>query len=794
MLTNKMSLKHFKRSDIANAVTAALLFSTSNIIAAEAEDDAEAKPANNVITVTANRREENIQEVPFNISAISGDTLAEAQITDASELMRGIAGVAVVDRGQRNAGVINGIMIRGLNVDGSALGDYALSTVPTVSTYVNDTPVYANFILKDIDRVEVLRGPQGTLYGSGSLGGTVKYILNQPVLGEFEGSVTTGISQTTGAGDFSSYADVIVNVPVSDNSAFRFVAGTADYAGITDYVNVYQLDENRLPLLPDGGIFATDPVFEEVKDADEVDLKYYRISYLFEPNDTFSAVVSHQRQEDYVGGRRQQTTGNNGFGEAYDDLENGSVLLEPSNRDVELSSLEMDFDLGFATLTSSTSMYQHSGDSISENTGFYAQAGFLSFYYFYPRPMAEAVRTYSDEATIQELRLVSNGDSDFDYVVGVFYKDQDLTATQDSYLRGFTRWADAAFGFSVTNGDRDFYYRRAENFKEMSIFGEITYDFTDDFRMTFGLRNYDTEATNDTILGNGLYTSIAFEVTESFPRDEDGTLFKANFANDLADNMMLYGTLSEGYRRGGSNAIPTEGNFAEDPGYLEYAPDQVTNYEFGIKGSRSMMNYNISLFRVDWDNIQQNVATPNFGFFTAVNGGEAQTSGLEVELNGYLDDSWQYSIGYAHVDAELKEDILTPTGFVIADAGNALPGTPEDSLSLALINTLEFDHGAYLFSRFSVYYQSSSENVVSNSDIFRQTMPSFNIVDLSSTYALGAWNTTLWVKNLFNEEASTGVFKEQYMGTAPEQNYFGNGSKEFIALPRTVGLTLTYSY
>ena len=117
--------------------------------------------------------------MPYNISSMSGDDIALRQMLDSPELLRAIPGVGVVDRGPRNASVVNGIRIRGLNVDSAALGDYAVSAVSTVSTYVDDTPIFANFLLKDIQRVEVLRGPQGTLYGSGSLGGTVRYVMNR---------------------------------------------------------------------------------------------------------------------------------------------------------------------------------------------------------------------------------------------------------------------------------------------------------------------------------------------------------------------------------------------------------------------------------------------------------------------------------------------------------------------------------------------------------------------------------------------------------------------------------------
>jgi len=798
-MKHQSQLSTFKRTGVATAISAALLFS-ANGYAAEDSPEGENADSGNVVIVTANRREESIQKVPYNISAISGETIEQAQITDAAELMRNIPGVAVVDRGARNSGVINGIMIRGLNVDGSALGDYALSAVPTISTYVNDTPVYANIILKDIDRVEVLRGPQGTLYGSGAMGGTVKYILNRPELGEFSGKITAGMSSTEGSDDLSWNTDVVLNFPLSDNMALRLVAGTADYAGITDYVNVYDLDANRVPVAPDGVLALTQQT-SNVKDADSVDLSYARVSVLLEPSDTFSALFTYQTQSDDVGGRRQQTKGLNGFGVPYNDYENGSVVLEPSSSEIDLTSLEMDFDLGFATLTSSTSSYDHSGDSISENTGFYAQNNWLAaFYYNYPRPMAEAQRTYSDEAFVQEIRLVSNGDNKIDYVVGMFYQDQDLGATQDSYLRGFTAWTDAAWGPGFVVNDNDFAYSRKQNFKDFSVFGELTYNFTDAFRMTFGARRYDNSFTNDTDMMVGLYTSFNFTDTASFKEENTGTLFKANFAYDLADDKMLYGTISEGYRRGGANAVPLVGIFAEDPAWQLFEPDTNTNYEFGIKGTSGNMRYNFSAFLVDWDNIQINTATSNWGFFAAQNGGTARTSGIEIELDGYFGDdrAWHYGVGYARVNAELTEDVFTPTDVnqtnAVALDGTQLPGTPENTFNVSLSHTQTTEGGLYWTNRFSAYTQTDSENAISDSVRFKQTLDGFSILDFSSTLSGDDWNATFWVKNLTNEEGSTGVFKEEYMGTSPSQNYFGNGSKSFLALPRTIGVTVSYEF
>ena len=526
-----MTSKHrtFRMTPVAAAIGTVLAGGSPAALA----QDTGADDGLEEIVVTATRRETTVVDVPYNISAISGQALEEGLVFENADLMRQVAGAGVVDRGHRNQGVINSIMIRGLNIDGAALGDYALNTVPTVSTYVNDTPIYANFVLKDVNRVEVLRGPQGTLYGSGSLGGTVRYIMNKPELEETDGSVFTWLSQTDGSDGTNYGADIVFNLPVTDNSAFRVAAGTLQNAGIIDYVNVYEVDANGVPVAPNGVL---DPAasYERVEDADTVDLKYGRLSFLALPSDSAEILFSYQFQRDDIGGRRQQTVGPDGFGGSYGKYEIGSIQREPSSREVDMASLEMEFDLGFATLTSSTSTYDHSGDSVSENTGFYAQNGWLgAFYYNYPRPMASALRTYADEAFVQELRLVSSGDRQVDWTVGAFYRDQELKATQTSLLVGFERYADLLFGnpnFIVQ--DQDFGYERDENFKDIAIYGEATWHATETLHLTAGLRWFSNEFENNTYMQVGVWDPgiFNFEDTATFTGDEDDVIFKINAA------------------------------------------------------------------------------------------------------------------------------------------------------------------------------------------------------------------------------------------------------------------------
>ena len=781
----------FHKTPIAVAIGSILSGTTTVAVAQDTEVGLEE------IVVTATRRSTSVQDVPYNISAVSGETLEKALITDQVDLMRAVPGVAVVDRGYRNSGVINGIMIRGVNVDGAALGDYSLSAVPTVSTYVNDTPLYANFVLRDIERVEVLRGPQGTLYGSGSLGGTVRYIMRDPVVGETSGQVNVIGSQVDGSDGTGWSADVIGNFGLSDTTALRLNLGRMDYPGITDYVNVYELDANGIPVAPNGVL---DPAasYRVEEDADTVEIDYGRLTFLYEPGDRFMLRAAYHVQSDEIGGRRQETVGVDGFGEQYGRYENGSIQLEPSARDVQLGSLEMEFDLGFATLTSSTSSYEHEGDSISENTGFYAQAGFLAFYYNYPRPMASAVRTYVDEANVQELRLVSNSDGPLNYVIGGFYQDQKLASTQQSFLRGFKAWWDAflpAFAGAVT-GDKDFDYSRFETYEDLSFFGELSYDFTDTFQGTIGLRYFDYDFTNSTLVDLPLYTGLFTPERSFFEVKDDDVLFKLNASWDFSETSTVYGTISEGYRRGGANAVPTSGTFAEDPGWLRYDPDSVVNYEIGMKSRFDKMRLSAAVFYVDWDDPQVNTASTNWGFFTVANGTKASSSGLELELDGYVNENFEYRIGYAYVSAELDEPLFAPDNAVTprALAGAELPGTPEHALNATGIFTRDLASGAEWITRAHLYYQSDTRNAINNTPTFNVELDGFALLDLSTTVAFSNWDATLFVRNIGNERGVTGLFTEAYMGTAPAVGYFGNGNKQFLSLPRTIGVSLNYRF
>jgi len=784
-----------KRNTLSTAIAAALLAAGPGgaVLAQDQAGDAEDNLLMEEVVVTATRRESTIAEVPYNISAVTGDFIERGKIMTTGELLRGVPGANVIDYGARNSGNVNTIRIRGLAIDSNVNVDVALSAVPPVSTYINDTPLFANMLLKDLERVEVLRGPQGTLYGSGSLGGTVRYMTRRPVLGSFEGRLEGSFSQTSGSSGNNWDADLVLNIPMGEKWAARIVAGTLDYAGIMDLPNAYVLDSNGFPVAPDG-ILADTAVYEYIEDVDTVDVDYARASLLWQPNDKFDALLTWARQEGESGGRMMPTQADDGWGDAYGRYETGSVQREPASREVDLLALEMNYDFGFATLSSSTSGYEHTGDSISENTGFSAKRGWLSGYYAtYPRPMHSAERSYSDEAFIQEFRLVSNTEGAVDWIVGVFYRDQDMRSTQVNYLRNFYNYAWAAWDCCAFSDD-DFRYNREENFKDKAVFGELTWNVTETFRLTGGLRYFDLDYENDTFMGVGVWIGSTNEQIQFDGSDSD-TLFKLNASWNFSENAMWYSTISEGFRRGGTNAVPLEGVYAESPAWLRYDPDYTTNYEMGIKGTGHNSFYNVSLFYVDWKDIQLNSATTFWGFYAAQNGGQAHTQGVEFEYDKFFDGGWHLSVGYAYTKGELDEVMWAADElYIVAPKGQKLPGLAEHTVNVMLENVFDMNNGWQWINRISGYYQSETENAVSSSAWFNQTLDSFSIWSFNSSLMINSWTVGLFVKNLFNEEGVVGVYKEEYMGTSPEQKYFGNGGKSIIARPRTVGVSVSWNF
>ena len=805
----------FNKTKIALAVALA-----SSILPYSNQANADESATLEEIVVTATRREMNASDIPFNISAITGDEIEAANITDVQELMRAMPGITVADGGGRFAENNNVITIRGLNVDPSATDRRFLSD-PTVSTYVGDTPVFANFVLKDIKRVEAMRGPQGTLYGSGSLGGTVRFVMNEPSTEKFDARIDTSIGTTSSSPGQNFSADIMLNIPLSDELAFRFSSGIIDNDGVIDYANVYATDADGIPLAEGGDIAYGKPIYTNNKQADTVDVDYSKAALKWTPNDDFEATLTYMNQKGDYGGRRQVTSGPDGWGEYYGDYEIGAVINEPSSNESEFTSLEMTYDLGFATLSSSTSQYDRSYEGISDNTGFFAAKGWLYWYGYMPRPAMAAERQNSEKAFVQELRLVSNGDQNVDWTIGAFYMDQEASAAQQTRARGFQEWWAAASGPVPYQGylaDPPYsyiglYYNPDSNitfdwthdraFTDFALFGEVTWNLSEKLAATVGARYFDNE---DKVTSQTSFPIFyVYNPTIEDTQEDSDTLLKFNLAWDYSETTMVYGTISEGYRRGGTNAAPVrpDESFPNDPEWSSFGSDTVMNYEVGIKSQLDRLNYTMSAFYVDWSDPQVNVATPSGAYYAVANGNSASSKGIETEFNWAFSDAITMFGGYTYVDASLSNDLYLHDASDLtsgkselrATNGAQLPGTPKNTINIGAKHEQILDSGLLLITRVDGYYQSDVENSILNIDPdWATTLDGFDLWFMSTTLVADHWTASLVAKNLFNERGTVATYKEEYMTSDVVNGFYGTGQKDFITAPRTITLKASYRF
>jgi outer membrane receptor protein involved in Fe transport len=640
--------------------------------------------------------------------------------------------------------------------------------------------------------------------------------------------------------------DAMLNLPLGERAALRAVYSHIDNDGIVDYINAYQLNEFREPLVNvDGSCIdprqATDAqilqnvgCFENVEDADEVQIDYAKIAIGAELTDDFNLLFTYQWQEDDIAARSSTTLGDNNQPEgsdlyfAYGDDDSGQVLLEPSTRDAEAMSLDLEWDLGFATFTSTSSIYDHEGTGESDNGGLWASGGEVdgtsrdwnaAFYGGgWPRPAQRAERGYDDEAFMQEFRLVSNDrQGSTDWILGAFYMDQDTSVYQLSYNPGMNLFHNACVdtggpecdGFwpaTFYGGDQlteiDFEYVRDTAYEEMAVYGELTYHLSDTARVTGGFRWFDNETVNDTILGFPLVVGWTSPSAPQAKDSDDDVLIKLNASWDFSDSDMLYATYSEGYRHGGAQAVPSfenGDNFGERnaEAIRTFASDSVQNYEIGIKGRRDNLMYTAALFHVDWDDPQLNTTSAVFGFYLAANGDKASTEGIELELEGNLSESLHYRIGYTYVDAQLDKDFFSPqTGDLVAPKGSTLPASPSNVVSLNLDNTWNLNSSMDLVAAFNAYFQSDSEGFIDQEDSFNETYDSFWLLGARVSLVGENWSATLYGRNLGDEAAPSGGFSVGYWSydTGIFENWYGNGNRQFIVQPRTIGLKLSYRF
>jgi len=788
MKSYKLNKKLFTYSTLALSVSSILLPST--IIAQEVQSEDEGFEK---ILVTATRRVNDVQDIPVNIMALSASQLERDRVYDLVDVAKWVPGLTVVDQGGRSS---NTIIVRGLNTD--SLGPSGTNSGGgTVATYLGEIPLYLDLKLTDMDRVEVLIGPQGTLYGAGTLGGAIRYIPKKAEMDISSAKVYGDINSVAHSDSIGNTFGAIVNLPLIDDTlalraSFQHFKdpGFIDYAYVVQEIGV----SNPQPSESD-----YDDNLVRVKDANGETADTARVSLRWTPTDEFEANLNYYYQDQEIEGRSivNQESFNTG------PYESALRVLEPNTLKNKLYSLEMSYDLGFAELVSATgiSEYNELGQRDQTDLLLDFEYGYESF----PSFTAFTREVQEDETFTQEIRLVSTSEGPLSWIIGGFYNKYEIFATSEEFTPGIPEF------YGIVRPDNLEYFSVLDSTQEeQAIFGEVGYEVTDDLTVTLGARfyQYETEVTQgfDLPLLDTLYgaPSDSLEANlQTNQADDDGTLFKFNIGYDLTDDALVYFTASEGYRIGGVNSVtPCTDADVDNPGQALCAlpdeililPDETQNYELGMHSTwlNNRLIVNGSMFYIDWTDIQIGDVTDNGGLPITVNGGEARSQGVELSWRALLGDGWSTQGTYAYTNAELATD---EPEFVDGDdafKGDRLPGSPEHSFSFGITYDTSVFDGMPLLVNYGMSYTGNVYTRVGLRD-FGEALPSYTLHNLSITLSGDVWDVTLYAKNLFDEYAvtSTRAGREDIRQVA---GFDVRSYGRFINQPRTVGVEFTYNF
>ena len=728
------------------------------------------------ITVTATKRESALQDIPMSISAVSGESLERTGIVNFTDVATSVPSVSFRSAGPGRTK---------LNVRGVSA---ATGVAPTVSFYIDEMPVqtissgsttsFAQAIVDpkmfDLERVEILRGPQGTLYGSSSMGGTIRLITRHPVIGEFDADVGAELSSTDGGMNYR--LNGMVNAPLSDTVALRVVASYTDNDGYFDRVSSST-----------GDLFASDVNTEEALTI--------RAALRWEINDNAYLQPSVFTQTLEMDGKPN-----------FDGPGSESVQFapydaaEPFEDEFTMTNLTYRHDFDQMSLLASFSKIDREFKNLEDITdvgGLFDDPNPL------PAPAFSDEFVELDDETI-EIRLTSDSDSAWQWLVGYYRKD----AKADAGYRMAMGW-EPLFDNGLANT------QKLQEYEEDAFFGELTYNISDSFSITAGLRSLDYDFHSKEENWGGVFSGDSdrsgANVRDEVLSDSD-TNEKLTLTYHFGDDNQVYVSGANGSRPGGINrVIPRSDDPGEPIGFAcnqdlialgiddpgAYTGDEVTNTEFGWKLQfGGAMRLNGALYNVKWDDIQQVVTTSGTcgNNFTG-NIGEAKSTGLELEFTAAISEQLTLSAGLGYIDAQFEETVLSPDDVVIVESGDLLADVPELTYNIALDYVVPVNGGEY-FALGNLNYVDEtlelpgrpSDDVFPNGIDSTNVRPDYTVLDLRAGFTSDAgWEASVFIENATDELALYG-YNDAIAFAFP-------GSDPTVRnRPRTIGVSLRYDF
>ncbi len=633
-----------------------------------------------VIIVTATRREQAIQDVPFSINAQTEEDLQRANVTTIEDVSRNVAGLTIQNLGPGQSqiairGVSAGQIVRDQPGVKEQVGVYLDESVISLSLFTPDLDLF------DLNRVETLRGPQGTLFGSGSVGGTLRYITNQPDPDLFEGAVEGNINLVDGD-DIGGSLRGVVNVPIANGvAAARAVGYYTEFGGFVD-------------ALREGG-----GVDEDVNSG-----RRYggRLAFVFEPTPDITITPRILYQEVEADGFNRQEVFNL-FANPFTTTRPAVQLQERQQfllRDEEfrdetlIADLVMSFGIGPVEF-SSISSYTNRDILVSRDAS--ALSGSVSVDLGFPDvavTLPSNLRDVTDlEQFTQEIRLGSVDPGPFQWLIGGFYSNTDRVYAQRLPTPGYDAFTDATLGAgtsaAVANGfpaDSPFNSDLAYTIEQIAAFGEASYDITDRFTVTAGGRYYDFSEVR-TITTGGLFANGDVGVVDR--TESSGFTPRFLLSYEASDEVTLNAQASRGFRLGGVNDplnIPlcTAQDAAIFGGFQDYDDETLWNYEVGLKARTGVLTFNTAAFYTDISDLQVTLDAGSCSSRIVFNVPDAHSMGLEFEFAVQPSQAVDVSIAGSIIEAEFDSTVVDGTGAVIGGirSGNRLPSVPNFQIAI----------------------------------------------------------------------------------------------------------------
>jgi len=793
------------RFRISNVARTVLLAGT--IAAVGAGIPAHAQQQVEEIIVTATKRESSIQDVPFSINVQTQQDIRRSGATNLEELSRNVAGLTVQNLGPGQSqvairGVSAGQIVRDQPGVKEQVGVYLDESVISLSLFTPD------FDLFDLNRVETLRGPQGTLFGSGSVGGTIRYITNQPDTEAFDASVELDLNTITD-GEVGGHVKGMVNLPFADGkAALRAVGYTTEYGGF--------VDARR-----EGG-----GVSEDVNSGNRTGA---RVALTFMPTDSLTITPRIVYQEIETDGFNRQEAYNlyaNPFTTTRPPVQLGEreqhLLLDEEFSDETLLAdlvVEAAFDAFALTVTGSflerdilvSRDASALTGSVSVDVGM-AEAGIL---------LPSNLRDTTDlEQTTFEARLSSTTDGRWQWLVGAFLSDTKRDYAQRLPTPGYAAFLDAAVGAGTSadnaNGypDLDSPYSAdlPYDIEQFAFFGEVSYDVTDAFNLTVGGRYYDFDETR-TITQGGFFSS-RFVGTDNTSSDGFTPRVLASLA--LSDTVTLNAQVSQGFRLGGVNdplnlQLCTPEDEAIFGPFLTYDDEKMWNYEAGIKSTfANGVTLNAAAFYADIEDLQVTLDAGTCSSRVSFNVADAHTAGLEFELGAQPFEAFELSLAGSFLEAEFDSTVTNAFGSILGgvEDGNRLASVPE--FQLAATGTyyfpLAFGGGTDAYLSATVHHVgdriTQPTDQLAGAGDFVSGLPfggatgdevtsldleldAYTLVNLSAGIIRDSWEAVLYINNVGDENANLSFDRER--GGRARLGFRTNQ-------PRTIGITLRKSF